>query len=212
MIGTLVRVLWAGGMNAWIAAMFLITWFRPDTFGPLTVHHLTFVMIMEFLVVHSAGFMGAIAARDMPRRERLAIFSGLTLFYTLFAAGFSAMYGGWWPMWAFWGLIASRFPTVVLRPPSQRGQALLIMNWAGMVVLYLFGVLITAVADVPQFGVTDAVIAAQHFEAKGVWPEEPYRVMAFGGLYFAGLTVLAVVTEVIESKRSRKGTGKTMED
>lgn len=197
-----VRILWAAGMNAWIAAMFLVTWFRPFTFGPLTVHHLMFVMLVEFLVVHSSGFLGAIAARDESRRGRAAMFAGLMAFYMLFAAAFSFAYGGWWPMLAFWGLMLSRFPTVVLRPPDRSGQAVLMINWAAMTVLYLFGAVITSALPMPAFGITQAVIDAQHFKDKGLWPEEPYRVIAFGSAYFLGLTVLAVVNEWVSLLRS----------
>ncbi len=204
MLTAVLRILWAGGLNAWIAGMFFITWFYPYAFGPLTVHHLTFVMLMEFLVVHSSGFMGAIAARDATRRSRLLLFSGLTALYTMFAASFAAMYGGWWPMWAFWGLIMSRFPTVVLRPPDFQGQSVIIANWAAMVVLYLGGTAVTAIADIPQFGVTKEVIESQHFSGGGLWPEEPYRVMAFGGLYFSGLTLLAVINEGYSIVHARK--------
>ncbi len=190
-------------MNAWIAAMFLITWFHPGTFGPLTVHHLTFVMLMEFIVVHASGFLGAMAARDEPRWRRAAMFGGLAAFYMIFAAGFAAMYGGLWPLWAFWGLMSSRFPTVVLRPPNYREQSILIVNWAVMVAMYLGGIFLTAVVSIPPLGVTAAVIEAQHFKDKGLWPEEPYRVMAFGTLYFAGLAVLAVVNEGFAVRRAR---------
>jgi hypothetical protein len=204
MLMAALRILWAAGMNGWIAAMFLITWLRPNTFGPLTVHHLTFVMLMEFIVVHASGFLGAMAARDEPRWRRAAMFAGLTAFYMIFAAGFAAMYGGWWPLWAFWGLLSSRFPTVVLRPPDLRGQAVLIVNWAAMMVLYLGGIFLTAIISIPPLGVTAAVIEAQHFKDKGLWPEEPYRVMAFGALYFSGLTLLAIVNEALAVRSARK--------
>ncbi len=197
---TIARILWAAGMNAWIAAMFFITWFYPNTFGTLTVHHLTFVMLMEFIVVHASGFLGAIAARDESKGSRAGIFAALGAFYTIFAAGFAAMYGGWWPLWAFWGLLLSRFPTVVLRPPGWREQRILMINWAAMVVLYLFGAVGTSALPVPSFGVTQAVIEAQHFKDKGLWPEEPYRVMAFGALYFAGLTAIAVINELVAQR------------
>lgn len=201
---TAVRILWAAGMNGWIAAMFLITWFRPNTFGPLTVHHLTFVMLMEFIVVHASGFLGAMAARDEPRWRRAAMFAGLTAFYMIFAAAFAAMYGGWWPMWAFWGLMLSRFPTVVLRPPDQREQGVMMANWAAMVVLYLGGIFLTAILPVFAFGVTPEIIEAQHFKDKGLWPEEPYRCMAFGAFYFSGLAVLAVLNEWGSAVRARR--------
>ncbi len=198
------RLVLSSGLDLWLAAMFLITWFRPNTFGELSVHHLLFVMLLEFLVVHSTGFLGAVGARDVPRRERLLMYSALLVFYTLFAAGFSVMYGGWWPLLAFLGLTLSKFPTVVLRPPSLRGQSVIIANWAAMTCLYLGGVFVTVVPPVPAFGITPEVIAAQNLGAEGVWPEEPYRVMAFGAFYFTGLALLACINEIIAIASARK--------
>ena len=184
-------------MDAWFALVFLITWIAPDTFGEKTVHQLTFVMLVEFIVVHSAAFMGAVATRDATPLARAAQFTGLTALYTIFALGFSALYGALWPVFAFWLLMLSRFPTVVLRPPDFRGQFVLMANWAAMAVLYLVGTGITATSAIPQLGITPEVIAAQEFDMGGLWPEEPYRVMAFGTFYFAGLAVLAVINEGI---------------
>lgn len=44
-----------------IAATFLITWVRPLAFGGRMVAYLMLVMLLEFIVVHSAGFMGSAA-------------------------------------------------------------------------------------------------------------------------------------------------------
>lgn len=197
------RLLSSAGMSLWLAAMFLITWVRPNTFGELTVHHLLFVMLLEFLIVHCSGFMGAIAARDETRRQRLFMFSILIAFYALFAAGFSAMYGGWWPLLAFLGLGMSKFSTVVLRPPDMRGQNVLIVNWAAMTCLYLGGVFLTAVVSVPALGVTKDVITAQNFDTGGLWLEEPHRVLAFGVFYFTGLAILACINEIVAMVMSR---------
>ena len=192
--------------------VFLITWIAPDTFGAKMVHHLTFVMILEFIVVHSSGFMGGLASREATPWIRAAQFAGLTAIYTLFALGFSAMYGALWPLLAFWALMLSRFPTVVLRPPDFRGQFVLMANWAAMAVLYLVGAGITATAVIPHLGVTPEVIAAQEFGTGGLWPEEPYRVLAFGTFYFSGLAVVAVVNEVAAFAVARRNALKAARD
>ncbi len=187
----------SAGFDLGLAAMFLITWIAPATFGERSVHHLVFIMLLEFLVVHSTGFLGAIAARDTPRRERVLMFTVLMAVYCLFAAAFSALYGGWWPLFAFLGLTLSKFPPVVLHPPDFDGQTVLMANWAAMTALYLGGAAITVMTAIPSLGVTPEIIAAQQFGIGGLWPEEPYRVMAFGTLYFTGLGLLAVVNELV---------------
>ncbi|HPO12077.1 MAG TPA: hypothetical protein PLI09_01425 [Candidatus Hydrogenedentes bacterium] len=193
----LARLAGSAGFDFGLAAVFLITWTAPNTFGALSVHHLVFVMLLEFLVVHSTGFLGAIAARDSSLRQRVLMFSGLMVFYLLMAGGFSALYGGWWPLWAFMGLTLSKIPSVVLHPPDFEGQTVLMANWAAMTVLYLGGAAVTVMMPVPAWGVTKEIIAAQHFGIGGIWPDEPYRVMAFGALYFTGLGLLAIINELI---------------
>ena len=194
---TVLRLLWSGGMDVWFALVFLITWIAPGTFGARTVHHLTFVMVLEFIIVHASGFMGALANRESIRSVRAGQFFGLITLYTVFALSFSSMYGNLWPLFAFWTLMLSRFPAVVLRPPDFNGQFVLMANWAGMVFLYVMGVFLTAVAPIPRLGVTPEVVALQEFGIGGLWPEEPHRALAFGTLYFTGLAVLAVINEAV---------------
>lgn len=199
------RLAASAGFDFGLAGVFLITWIAPNTLGELSVRHLVFVMLLEFLVVHSTGFLGAIAARDVSLRERILMFSGLMMFYLLMAGGFSALYGGWWPLWAFLGLTVSKIPSVVLHPPDVEGQTVLMANWAAMTVLYLGGAAITVMIAIPSWGVTPEIITAQHFGIEGIWPEEPYRVMAFGVFYFTGLGLLAIINECIATLwRSKK--------
>ena len=199
------RLVWSAGLDVWFACLFLITWIRPYTFGERTVHHLTFVMLLEFIVVHASGFLGAVANRDEPGWRRGLMFLGLFLFYNIFAGSFALMYGGWWPMLFFWCLMLSRFPAIVLRPPDAHGQMWLMANWAAMTALYIFGVMITVIPPVPVLGVTPEVIETQNFGMEGVWPEEPYRVLAFGTFYFTGLAIVAVINEVIAYRSPKDG-------
>lgn len=203
------RLLWSAGSDFWIASTFLLVWAKPGVLGQYSVRHFTFVMLIEFLVVHSTGFLGAIAAKDESGKYRLGMFTLLLALYSLFAAAFSAMYGGWWPLAAFLALTLSKFPTVVLQPPDLRGQDALITNWAAMTALYLGGAAFTAIYKIPAWGVTPEVIAAQDFGIGGLWPEEPYRPLAFGAVYFSGLGLVAMANEIlgliIRRKRKKHG-------
>jgi hypothetical protein len=77
-----------GGLSAvpdfGFAGACLVTWFRPTTFCDRMVHHIAMVMLLEFFVVHSAGFMGVVAASDQPRARRLLLMLGLAGLYTVF--------------------------------------------------------------------------------------------------------------------------------
>jgi hypothetical protein len=58
-------------------------------------------------------------------------------------------------------------------------------SWAIGVFAYVMLVFATVILPVPAFGVTSEVIAKQGFTMRGLWIDEPYRMMAFGFLYFA---------------------------
>ena len=195
-MATLLRLGWTAGMDFALAATFLITWIAPDTFGEKTVHKLTFMMLLEFLVVHSTGFLGALAARDMKKLERVLMTGALLLFYVLMAGGFCAMYGGWWPLIAFTALTAPKLVPIFFSPYEDEDHFWVMGSWAAMTALYLFSIFATLAYDIPPLGVTPEVIAAQEFSVGGEWPEQPYRVMALGALYFTGLGLFAIISEI----------------
>jgi len=201
---TVLRILWSAAPDFAWAAGFLITWFRPYTFGETAVHHLVFVMLLEFIVVHSTGFFGAIGAKDEALRSRVFMYTVLVVFYCLFAVAFAAMYGGPWPIYAFVLLTIGKLPNTVIRPPDSDGQMIVMANWAAMTALYLAGVTLTAIAIVPAYGVTPEVIARQGFTVGGLWPEEPYRVMAFGAFYFACMGIVSIINELVPALRAAR--------
>ena len=41
-----------------LSGAYLITWFYPTAFGEHFVVHIMLVMLLEFIIVHSSGFMG----------------------------------------------------------------------------------------------------------------------------------------------------------
>lgn len=198
------RLLWSAGSDLSFAAFFLVTWIAPYTFGEHTVRRLLLVMLLEFLVVHSTGFLGAIGAADSPLRVRALQYGGLLLFYLIFALAFAAGMGSLWPVVAFVLLLLSKLPVVVLRPPTMDGQMVVMANWAAMTALYLGGIFLTVTANVPALGITPEVIAHQEIDVGGIWPEEPYRVMAFGTIYFTGLAIQSMLNEVIPFLWKRK--------
>lgn len=192
-----VRCVWSAVPDFALAGLFLLTWVRPYAFDEEMVHHLMFVMLLEFLVVHSTGFLGAASERGNTRWERVLMVSVLLLLYAMFAAAFSVSYGGPWPFIAFMYLTLSKVPNIILRGTAEDKMMGVMANWAAMVALYLFGCFATLVYDVPPLGVTPEVIARQGFTVGGEWPEQPYRVIAFGVIYFTGLGVVSVINEVI---------------
>ena len=171
-----------------MAGVFLITWISPYDFGKKTVSYLVLVMLFEFIVVHSAGFMGALLVWNVRKTKKILTLLGLALIYTTGVAGFAASFGQWWPVWAFWLMILNRLLGVLLgQVPSKKEQNFLVMWWGMSGVLYLLFAFVTTILPVPHLGISEEVVTAQGFLVGGLWTEEPHRVMAFGFLYF-GLT------------------------
>jgi hypothetical protein len=71
-----------------LAGSFLAAWVDPSTRGVPTVRCLVMIVLLEFFIVHSSGFMGAIAFGDRDRRTTIAMTLGLAAY--LFAVGIGA--------------------------------------------------------------------------------------------------------------------------
>lgn len=177
-----------------LAALFLATWIAPDLVGAHRIGTLLLVMLLEFIVVHSAGFMGAAAFGEGGRAQRLTWILGLGVFYTVFVGAFGAAFGTWWPLGAFWALVLNRLLGVLVgQVPSDEGKMLIMRGWAVSVMAYLGAVFATVLLPVPELGIDARVRAAANLSGGGLWIDEPQRVIAAGFLYFTvlGLSELA---------------------
>jgi hypothetical protein len=168
------------------AAVFLVTWFAPGALGAGTVERLLLVMMLEFVIIHSAAFMGTLALRPADRGRKSLSMVALGFFYSIFAGAMSLAFRTWWPLAAFWVQTGNRLLGVLSgRPPAGTERAQVMSSWVVSVVLYLGCVGVTSVLPIPPLGLTAPVIDALHLPGSGVWVDEPYRVIAFGFLYFA---------------------------
>lgn len=168
-----------------LAVLFLLTWIEPMVFDERMVSYLVLVMLMEFIIVHSSGFMGFVMVGDGDKKKRSLQLLGLGVFYTLFVIGFAVGFGEWWPVAAFWGMTANRILFILLgQVPKEEEKQYLAKSWAVGVLFYVLFAMITVMLPVPEFGITREVVWAQEFTSEGVWVEEPQTAIAFGFLYF----------------------------
>jgi len=167
-----------------LCGSFLITWFFPKLLGEAMVRHFMYVMILEFIVVHSTALLGNITFQSIPRKEKIKYFAGLAGFYTLMVLVFAFVGKNWWMMWAFLGLTVAKFPSVLMDPPSGQEKEMIQRTWAMMCFLYVMGAMLTVFIPFPAFGITKEIIAQQGFTATGLWVEKPHRVIAMGVFYF----------------------------
>jgi hypothetical protein len=169
-----------------LAAVFLFAWLAPVELPDGIVGGLTLVMLLEFIIVHSSGFMGGILLGEAPRQRKAMLVLGLSAFYTLFVGGFALAYKTWWPLASFWGLQANRMLGVLIgQSPGGEERIFLARTWVAGVLFYLGGVFLTTLLPVPPLGLTSDVVGGQGLPGGGLWVDEPHRVVAFGFLYFA---------------------------
>lgn len=168
-----------------LGAVYLVTWIVPYAFGRRMVAHLMLVMLLEFIIVHSSGFMGSVLYSDARRVGKVTATLGFGVFYTLFVAAFALAFGTWWPIWAFGGLTLNRLlGAVVGQAPTGAEKAYVLKGWAIGVIFYLAFVFTTTLLPIPALGITSAVRASQDLPGSGLWIDAPQRVIAFGFLYF----------------------------
>lgn len=177
-----------------IAAVFLSTWLRPDSVQPGLAKTLVLVMLLEFIVVHSAGFMGVALAGTMPAGRKVMAALGLGAFYTLFVGGFALAFKTAWPLWSFWGLTMNRvLGALVHRMDGSGSMDYVVRSWAGGAVFYLLFAFATVLLPVPRLGPTPAVVAGLGLEGGGLWIDEPWRPLAFGTCYFAAVGLAELI-------------------
>jgi hypothetical protein len=193
-----VKGIFSAAMDFGFAGAFLITWIDPYRLGPQQVRYFMYLMLLEFLVVHSSGFLGVVGMADKSRVKKILTYFGFIAIYSLFAGAFSLAAESTWPLIAFWGLTLAKFPVIVIADKSDARRAGLILRWTVMGIAYVTCAGITTAIPLPALGVTDAVIAAQEFTAEGLWIEEPYRVLAFGTLYFSLIGLFEIWMQLVE--------------
>ena len=190
--GLLVRArpvgrLFAALPDALTCLAYLWTWLQPLAFDAGMVKTLMLVMLMEFLVVHSGGFLGVTVLNDdwTKLRKSMALL-GLGAVYLMFAAAFSLAFKAWWPVLTFVWLLGARFAVVWLSPiprESEAGRQMAL--WGISVAAYLAAVFAGVILPIPQLGITPEVISTLGLVGGGLWVEKPQTVIASGAIYFA---------------------------
>lgn len=177
----------AAAPDALTALAFAWTWLQPMRFSDTAVQTLMLVMLLEFLVVHSGGFLGATVLADgVSRAKKSLAILGFGCFYLLFAGAFSLAFKAWWPLFTFAWLLASRFAVVWLSPlPKLEEQQRQMSLWALSVAAYLAAVFAGVLVPFPQLGITGEVLQQLGLEGGGLWNDKPQTLMASGMIYFA---------------------------
>ncbi|MDD8018761.1 MAG: hypothetical protein PHP42_10350 [Bacteroidota bacterium] len=173
-----------------MALTFLVTWIDPYALGDKMISYLLLIMLMEFIINHSSAFLGAAMFTENVKSKKVMMILGLGVLYSIFVSGFALAFGEWWPFLAFWGMIANRMLSVLLgQSPEGKEKQVMGGMWLVNNVCYLVGVAVTIGTPLPSLGVTPDAIAHAGLTGGGLWIEEPYRVLAFGFIYFTAVGI-----------------------
>ena len=169
-----------------LGVLFPVTWLDPRVFGGGVLKYAMLTMLMEFIVVHSSGFMGLVLwGSSFGVVKKTLATLGLGAFYTTFLVAFALATEAWWPVWAFWGLTVNRLTNALLsRKGGKQARANVANDWVTSAAFYLLWVIGTSFLWIPALGITPAVVAAAALPGKGLWVEQPYRVVVAGAGYF----------------------------
>lgn len=171
------------------ALFFATVWIAPMTFGASSVRNGMLIMLVEFILVHASGFIGAhLLGPRIGMRDRILFVLGFGVFYLLFIAAWAWSFRQWWPFFAFGWLLVGKFMMAMdARLPTDERRLRMQSDWAVGVMAYLGGVFATIFLPIPRLGITPEVIRDLNLPGGGLWVDKPQTVIAFGAIYFGVL-------------------------
>ena len=173
----------------------MVVWIAPLAFGPDAVKTVVAMMVMEFVLVHGAGFFATIPAMAGDRRwQRAAATLGLAAFYLLFVLAICLGFGQWWPLLVFAWLVGGKLLWIAGgKAADEREMHRQVGTWAFSVVAYLAAVFGAVVLPLPRLGLTPAVVAGLQLPGGGEWVERPHTAVAGMAFYFFALAAFKVL-------------------
>jgi hypothetical protein len=170
-----------------LAVAYLAAWVSPEMLPAGTATWLLSMMVFEFIVIHSAGMMGTIALAPMDRDMKVKQLRLLGAVYLIFGLGLSLAFKSIWPLVSLTLQVTNRFSWAFFgQAPVGQERLYHQRSWAVGALLYLGGAFATTLLPVPRLGITPEVRDSFHLDGSGLWIDQPWRLMAFGFLYFAG--------------------------
>lgn len=181
--------------DALSALTFLVCWLVPSWLGYDWIKTLMLVMLIEFIVIHSSGFLLTMVYGDASRAAKTKALVAIGAFYLIFVGAFCLAFSALWPLIAFGWLLMSKFVVVWFdRKPDLAERHRQIDLWALSVAAYLGFVFATTLLPIPALGIDATARAAAAIPGTGAWVDEPQRVIVFGFLYFGTLALVKAGT------------------
>ena len=170
--------------------VFLWIWLDPIEWRRELVAQGLMIMLLEFLLIHSSGFIGPVVfANDVPIGRRIKWVAGFGLFYTMFVAAWAWQFQSWWPLIFYLWLLGSKLVDILMdrRVPEEMRQRQMGMV-AVSALFYLLSVFATLLLPFPKLGLT----RHGHYygvPGSGEWVSHPHIVIAALVTYFSLLAL-----------------------
>lgn len=186
----------------------LAAWLAPEAVGVRWVDYLVVLIGMEFLVIHSTGFMQWVWLADWSRANRAAYILGLGVFYSVLVGILAWAARSSWPLVGFWVLTINRMLSVLFaQAPKGSELDLVLHGWVASLALYALAVLVALVVPLPAVGLTPDLVAQLDVPARYTWAPQSHLVLAAGYLYFT-LYGLSEMTDHSWVFRALRGLGR----
>lgn len=183
-----------------MAALAVTTWLNPERFGHETVSYLVLVVLLEFIVVHSAGFMGQ-ASLQPEKFKKIGGTLGLGLFYTVFVGAMSLAFKKWWPLVFFWGLTLNRLLRSLTAPKGSLNEGAVALEWGSGAVFYLFSAF-AGLLPWPALGLKCGGEGCYGLTGGGIWIDRPQSALFSCALYFFLQGIFKIAAPWLEARLS----------
>ncbi len=168
-----------------MALAFLATWIEPTALGDGMMKYFALIMLMEFITIHSAGFLGFVIISGKTKFQKISRVIGLGIFYSFFISSFTMPSGELWPLVTFWLLLFNRILGVLVGETSETSlQIIVIARWTWSLFCYVISMVISMKLPMPQFGWVDGISQQMGPGGAGIWYEQPHTLLAAGFMYF----------------------------
>jgi hypothetical protein len=171
-----------------LAATYLLVWISPLLFGANRPRDLLLLLLLEFLVIHSSGYLLAVHGKEKETRQRVKSFLLVFIIYCSFAAGLAIVFKNYFPPLMFVLLFAAR--ATQLRNASDRASK----EWSLTTLAYFVAVIGCVFLPVPELGVTQEIVPQLHLPGKGALVSNPQSTFAAGFFYSSFIVYYQLVS------------------
>ncbi len=141
------------------------------------------LMVLEFILLHSGAMTTGFMAKQTETAEKLKLFFGLLLFYTVMVVAFAYTLESIALLWIFAAVSAGRLLAALTHASAEQAESQKRIG-IGML-LYLLAVMGSVFLPIPEYGINSSVLAEFYPQrGSGLWERQPERAIAAAAAYF----------------------------